>query len=62
MLGNLFLEIVPCTIERTGKTGRCVLLKDCSSVVEEYKNNKILPTVCDRELRTICCPEHLFAK
>lgn len=55
------LDLQTCTVERSGETGVCMPFSDCKELVEEYQKFKILPTVCNRQNRTICCPMVVFA-
>ena len=55
ILFSIFLE--SCTIPSSGLSGNCVLLTQCPEVQEDFRKNRTAtPVVCDKKLRTICCP------
>ncbi|XP_070499001.1 serine protease snake-like [Chironomus tepperi] len=46
-----------CTIPSSGVSGNCVTLNQCPTVQEEFRKDRTkLPVVCNKSLRTICCP------
>lgn len=45
-----------CTVETTGQSGECIFIGNCPVVLMEYQKLKKMPTICDRQYRTVCCP------
>ena len=46
-----------CTIEKNNTPGKCLPLLECGSVMEALRKDiTAIPTICDSELQTVCCP------
>jgi hypothetical protein len=46
-----------CTIQSTNESGECVPLIECNALVGAFqKDRSQWPTICNRELRKVCCP------
>ncbi|KAG5675566.1 hypothetical protein PVAND_005460 [Polypedilum vanderplanki] len=46
----------PCTVSKTKQVGECMFISNCPEVLKTFKESGEMPTICDRVLRTICCP------
>ena len=46
-----------CTVEKNNMNGKCLPLLECKSVMETLRIDiTAIPTICDSELHTVCCP------
>ena len=46
-----------CTVEKNNMPGKCLPLLECGSVMEALRNDiTAIPTICDNDLQTVCCP------
>lgn len=53
----------PCIIEATGEVGECIPFQQCRSLVDAYKLDRSTAlTVCNREMRAVCCPANFMPK
>lgn len=51
----------PCIIEATGEVGDCIPFQQCRSLVDAYKLDRSTAlTVCNREMRAVCCPANFM--
>ena len=56
---NYLLEIFtePCVETTSGRNGKCIAFLQCKEKLDLFKNQSITPQICNRNLKTICCPE-----